>query len=379
MRKRMWRLLCMTLCVLLLFGCVGTLFGCDKDTEKPPVEQGGGEKPDPNPGTNPDPEPDPEPEPEPDPEPEPELTYQTVLKDPNFEKGFGVKGQKDGFSTVYGYLRPEGYTGSATLRADWSVAQWYSGYYHMADGKTYPESYDILKAPRTVSGTRASWTDESKTFAIDSESGEIYMELNASQEYTAPRADGKPWPHLLIEYKLEETRLSKIDGLQIALDYRIDKMEKKMSDQEYNSGLHAAQFVFYIVVKNRNENSADNGKYIWFGLNLFDNRNTALTDDWSGADSGSDDKLGTGALMYSFGSKNYLDALPEVGKDISIKVDVYSAIQRAFDVAVKNGYLPNSKWSDMYVTDGNCGFELPGTFDIAATIGKFEINSGMAA
>ena len=307
----------------------------------------------------------------------PELEYTNAIKDPNFDLGFGVYGQRDGNSRLYGYFRPEGYTSG---KSSWKVAQWYSGYYKMPNHDTfteYPAEYDILKAERKVEGTKVSYTDASKTFAFDNKTGEIYMELNASDEYTAPRTGTGPWPHLLVQYTMEETRLSKIDGLQVNLDYKLDKIEKKMSDSEYNSGIHAAQLVWYIVVKNCNENSKDNGKYIWFGINMYDNRNTSLgTQDSYFIDTGSDDKLGTGAPIYGVANGKTHSELPKVGKDISISIDIYDIIKSAFDTAVKSGYMENSKWSDMYVTDGNCGWELPGTFDCAVTISKFEINTG---
>ncbi len=306
-----------------------------------------------------------------------QMAWSNALNDPSFNNGFGVMGQRDGNSRVYGYLRPEDYTSG---KATWVMAQWYSGYYHMPNHDTfteYPAEYNILNSERVVDGTKVSYTDASKTFAFDNATGEIYMELNASNEYTAPRASGGPWPHLLVQYTLEETRLSKIDGLQINLDYRLDKIENKMSDSEYNSGLHAAQLVWYIVVKNCNENSADNGKYIWFGINMYDNRNTSLSQqDSYMIDLGSEDKIGTGAPIYGVANGKTHTELPSVGKDISISIDIYDIIQDAFNTAVKQGYLTKSKWTDMYVTDGNCGWELPGTFDCATTITKFEINTG---
>lgn len=308
----------------------------------------------------------------------PELVWTNAIQDPNFDYGFGVMGQRDGNAQVYGYFRPEGYT---TGKAVWNAAQWYSGYYHMPNHDTfteYPAEYNILNAERQVEGTRVSYTDASKTFAFDNKTGEIYMELNASKEYTAPRTATGPWPHLLIQYTMQKkTQLSKFAGLQINLDYKLEKIENKMTSAEYNSGRHAAQLVWYIVVKNCNEYSTDNGKYIWFGIDMYDNRDTVLnqTDSYF-IDTGSDDKLGTGAPIYGVANGKTHKKLPAVGENISISIDIYDMIKSAYDRAVSAGYLRDSEWSDMYVTDGNCGWELPGTFDCATTITKFEINTG---
>lgn len=368
MRNRIKVFVSIMLCICFSFLCFA-LVGCGGDT--PPSDNTGGTETPEEPETPETPE-EPEKPEEPE-EPEKPLVYSNILQEPSFEKGFGVKGQKDGFSTVYGYFRP---IGGASGRSAWSVAQWYSGYFHM-QGSQYPAEYNILKGEKKVDGTYQSWTDASKIFGFDAEKQEVYLELNASKEYTAPRTEDDPWPHLLVEYTLEQTNLSSIDGLRISFNYTLDKVENKMSDSEYDSGKHAAQLVFYVVVKNTNAASKDAGKYFWFGIPMYDNRNTALQDDSWSVDLGSDDKLSTNAFIYQMGSRNYLEELPQVGKTVSVQVEVMDKMKKAFDLAVEYGYLLDSKWEDMSVTNGNYGFELPGSFDVAATVGQFKIESGV--
>lgn len=390
MRNKSVKILCLLLGAVMLFGCFA-LFGCgnsesggnkpDDGTVITPGgddgnngdggnNQGGGDNDDNGDNGGNEPE-----------KPAQNYDYVNVLEDPNFDNGFGVMGQRDGNQATYGFFRPEGYT---TGKAYWKVAQWYSGEYHkntpLDKYEDYPAAYDISKAERVVNGTRVSYTDASKTFAFDNVNHQMYLELNASKEYTSPRVNGGPWPHLLVQYYINEgmgVRVNQYDSIRVDFDYYIDKIENKMSPSEYNSGLHAAQLVWYLVLKNCNENSADNGKYIWFGITLYDNRNTALsTTDSYFIDMGSDDKLATGAPIYGVAGNKTHSKLPVVGEDISISVDLIDMMKSAFDQAVAKGYMSKSQWKDMYITDGNIGWELPGTFDCAFTINKFEINAG---
>jgi hypothetical protein len=134
-----------------------------------------------------------------------------------------------------------------------------------------------------------------------------------------------------------------------------------------NPSCHAAQLVWFITIQNRNKASKDYGKYIWYGMPLWDNRSVGKINNAT-----SHHDAGTDTLIYSMGGRHYLSetngAIPQVGVRSRACADVYPIIKSAFAEAISKGYLGTTQWQDLAIGGMNYGFEVPGTYNIAASM-----------
>lgn len=292
-----------------------------------------------------------------------------IVMDNKFSQGFDVKGQQDGIGTVFGQLV---YDDENEYDPVWQLAQWYCGYYHKVDGE-FPASYNILNSERVYNEKRNLyiWSDESKTLRVNPDTGSIYIGLQGTKEYTEPRAEGKPWPHLLLEYNVQSKHVASLDSLTLNLDFTLMSFKGDMGAAT-DFDQHCAQLPYYIIVQNRNRDSEGYGEYIWFGASLYDNRYD-FTMTYASVDAGSDDKIATDAFIYKPGSKEYLPNPVVVGEENKIEWDMLPYIKTAYQTARSNGYLTKTNFEDLYVTSGNLGWEITGTYDAAVQIDRFEI------
>ncbi len=303
-----------------------------------------------------------------------ELGYSPLFQDTNFKKGFRVT------KTFYGsgespYHDDEKinfydlYPSASSY--DWTIAQWSSQYDLMKEnGKsiTSDESglvHTITSQGKTVNGAFVP----AKQVICDSQTGEITLTANASVEYEKARVSSDPWVHLLFEqstFKLDGSyvNLSSSKSIVMEADYEVTKCEDKMNG-EANANVHAAQLVWYVTLQNLNKSSKGYGKYIWFGLNLFDNRSAGQTTTlYSQYD------VGTSTGIYSPSSSLYLDSnngrIPTVGKRVKAKIDLLSITQTAYEEGKKKGYFDDTEYEDLCLGGMNFGYELPGTYDISS-------------
>lgn len=298
-----------------------------------------------------------------------------VVRDNKFANGFNVKGQMDGIGTVFGKLTYD----DDSVTPNWSLGQWYCGYYNSPVEKPkrnedFNPDYNILNAKKTYNEKTGlyTWQDASKTLRVNPTEGTLYARLEGTKEYNAPRTDGGPWPHLLMEYStVGGVKISDLYSLTLNLDYTL-KMFKGDMGSGLRSDLHCAQFPFYCVISNQNPNSPGRGQYVWFGACLFDNRQD-YTMTFASQDVGSDDKIATGAFIYQVGQQAYLKAPVTVDDKIQINWDMLPFMKAAYKTARERGFLDKTEFEDLYATGGNFGWEITGTYDAAIQIDKFEI------
>lgn len=221
-----------------------------------------------------------------------------------------------------------------------------------------------------------TFADASKKLEINKNTDTLYMEVNASAEYTSDRTEGQPWPHLLLQqdyYNDDLVRLSEQSSLRMQMDYTITKCEDK-SYGTANPNLHSAQFVWYITLQNRTEGHAAYGQYMWFGILLFDNRNIGKSINASlAADTGKSDA--TGMWIYQPATSAWAPngVSPDVNQAVSLNLDIIPLAKAAFEEAKKQGSFATTAWEDLYIGSTNFGFEVPGTYDIGVEIGNMGI------
>lgn len=286
-----------------------------------------------------------------------------IIADRNFSHGFNVSSQTDGIGTPIGQIKLDE---DDMVNPQWKLAQWYCGYYHRADQALY-DTYNLLNGEHNINGTKHIFTDASKKFSIDTATGAMSMRLLGTKEYTSNRKSGEGWPHLLLEYSMMKNYyLKDLKSVRFEMNFELTKLASGYkSASEIDVNLHTAQFVFYCTLRNANSASKDYGQYIWFGLNLFDAR-YEIVPAYASQDSGKE--INTGAFIYQPISSTYCKTPTRLGEEQKIDWNMLPRMKDAFQAAQDARFLVNTKWEDLQLCRGNFGFEVTGTYDIAADI-----------
>ncbi len=249
----------------------------------------------------------------------------------------------------------------------WTVAEWH------AKG-------DIADlAGRREGAWDFKYEDDYKTFIInDKESGAtLVMGVNAINDYGGVyRGQGDPWPHLLVEQRISNPQghlgasspsMTQLQRVNFACTVRLIRA-KHVIEEGYIKGRHAAQFLIFFTVQNLNRQSSGYGDYLWFGICFYDNRHP-LTKKQAMFDMGSEEKQGTGKLIYTVGMEPFTDRRIADGEWITVRGDLYPMMIEALNEAWKRGAIPASKNLDDYYIGGmNLGWEVTGLSDVAMAV-----------
>ena len=186
--------------------------------------------------------------------------------------------------------------------------------------------------------------------------------------------------HLLIETSFIRDdnwgKVSETKHLNVSVDTQLTKFEDHM-DGAADSGIHAAQFLMYLTVQNLNKGSADYGKYIWFGIPIFDNRTENIA-AYNSLDKGTNSMIfGLPSSDTCVGTYRYTkDGVIQAGTDtpwVSYYRDVIDEVKTAFATVQSQGFLPNSTLDDMYIAGMNIGWEVPGTYDVEMLVKNLNV------
>jgi len=288
-----------------------------------------------------------------------------LLTDPTFSKWLEIRGlgQSDDDRGVKGVFRTAGKVGSPA----WSIAQWASKH-SLADASVTQQNQ--------LDRQRFEIVNPSKRVTVDCGRGEIALGLSASACYEHPRQLNEPWPHLLIETSLTNTRypshicrVADLARLDLAMSCRLDAFADKHADADPH--LHAAQFQLFLIVQNLNVESPGYGDLLWFGVPVFDNRYPVREESYQ-RDGGKPDA--SGKFIYTLPTKACLARDPAFVKNgqllankrarwVDVRIDAAPWIVYAYQLARKNGYLATTEIKDLYVSSLNLGWEMPGSYD----------------
>ncbi len=281
-----------------------------------------------------------------------DTSTESVISDALYQNGLKIQ-SPDGSSSTTATTVNQGATPT------WIVSQWGS------DGQ--------LTNTKEENGVFTYW-DAAKTLSIDTNTGAIGMSVLGSVEY--PTQDrqtiDEQWPHLLMQqdyYGDDLIRLSSMSAVRMQMTYTVTECIDKMHGKVDADNLHCAQFVWYISLQNRTEGHADYGKYMWFGMILFDNR-------FPGATYGRTNKTADNSdqFIYQPGTADWSPTgkMPAVGERMIIDYDILEVARIAYNEATKwsrwNQVFSSTTWEDLYVGTMNFGIELPGTYDISIEI-----------
>ena len=215
-----------------------------------------------------------------------------------------------------------------------------------------------------------AYVDDAFTFARTDE-GVFTMRADASRVYEKHRTSGSdPWINFLVETTFDGVDVGKTNSLIFSYQMRVLSCINRMGNA-YNTGIHAAQFLAYLHIRNTNRDRQDYGKNLWIGVGSFDNRDTG----GAGAGFLSWD-IGTSTYIYSMDDKDVFGSVNfNTHRWVKARVDVRKAIGDAVKAMKERGAFTDSEVNDFTVNGMNFGWELPGTFDVVGQFRDFSLQS----
>jgi len=268
-----------------------------------------------------------------------------LIRDNQFRSGFLLLDPTPGKRVPYGRIPgPEG-------NPIWDLAQWSSKFPLTAGSGRHRSPQAIYQFNQAKA---ISFGGRSKT-AFD-----LSMAVNASQEYgQRSRRKGEPWVHLLVQQDFDAPPfLVDLKSARLHIEVRLAK-SRRTKTEDYTPSLHAAQFQMFLTVQNRNRQSPGYGKYLWFGIPLYDDR-SRFPKAHKSRDFG-----GTGMFIFTPGGETYSSVSAHDREWITVDEDLLPLMREALETAWSRGFLQESKAMADYCIGGmNLGWEVPGIFDV---------------
>lgn len=282
-----------------------------------------------------------------------------IFSDTGFQKGFLLSHPDSSKGRSVEKVLDFGDTNNVPV---WRLCQWAS-------------KYNLASASCLRGEEGFVYENEAKrvvTCYVNSPNRGLTLEIRGSVEYGAQaRKAGENWPHLLVEQDAAQViALDAMQSLRFRIQARLLHCKCTMAGEDYDAGLHAAQFQIFFIIKNIRPGSADYGNYYWFGVPFFDNRHD-VPPPFMAADAGKKDA--TGKYIYTLGGETLGEAPLKLGQWMALDVDLLPYIERGLRKAAGSGYLKNSNPHDYAVANMNMGWEIPGTFDAAMQVRDLEV------
>ena len=302
----------------------------------------------------------------------------SLLSDSSFKNGFGLFSPEtttahveDRLIDYNGEAETDFYNPEADHSYYWTMCQWWT-------------PYNFVNATYSKNGETHIYENESRRLEVNPGEGSLHMELNADMEYEekfgGPRDPAASWSHFLIQQNFPSelvTSPSTFEDLYVEMDVTIE--ESTYLGEGQPLGAECAQLLFYFCLFNRvpadsnPEEVGVNGTGMWFGVPIYDSRYDYV-DRYIGGDTGFVGS--TNRMIYSIPSQSYMGRGPvEMNHTYKIRIDVLDLLKEAFIYGVKNDYLPNCLWNNLYLTYMNFGWELPGQYKVSSTLSNLDIHA----
>ena len=302
----------------------------------------------------------------------------SLLSDSSFKNGFGLFSPEtttahveDRLIDYNGEAETDFYNPEADHSYYWTMCQWWT-------------PYNFVNATYSKNGETHIYENESRRLEVNPNEGSLHMELNADMEYEekfgGPRDPAASWSHFLIQQNFPSELVkspSTFEDLYVEMDVTIE--ESTYLGEGQPLGAECAQLLFYFCLFNRvpadsnPEEVGVNGTGMWFGVPIYDSRYDYV-DRYIGGDTGFVGS--TNRMIYSIPSQSYMGRGPvEMNRTYKIRIDVLDLLKEAFIYGVKNDYLPNCLWNNLYLTYMNFGWELPGQYKVSSTLSNLDIHA----
>lgn len=297
-----------------------------------------------------------------------------LIPDSNFEKGFIVVSQKD-HSNGDAIRELGSFTYGQDSCPSWKIAQWDSGPC-LWDNRAESDKYTLTDGV-------------SKWVIYNPEQKSLLLRLNTEAYYQGrPAIEGDYWPHLLIEEDFEynvATPEEKVyysgaaSSMRLSFDLRMPYYSASSNSENW---VEAAQLYTYVTVYCK---KGTKGRFIWFGMQLFDSRFARNSTGWH-IDGGKADA--TNQMIYLIGldevfPKGERSLWGKEGREpqaseewLRIDVDLIPHMRDMLRVAKEREYFPaDTQMEDLYINYMNYGWESIATFDTAAEIRNLRLDS----
>lgn len=270
-----------------------------------------------------------------------------VLTDVTFSQGFVLTG-----ATHSAPQRVETF-GRKDVMPAWRMPQW--------------NSKGLLDRVHVTDDT-VKMTDDYKSVTLDRKTGAINLTVHTSKEYETPRTSpSQPWVHLLLEQSPFAQPIKVADTAAIWVEVEFELTENVAFGAQ-DPGLHAAQLQWFLYMKNTNQQSKGFRDFLWFGLAMFDSRYDFVPDF-----AAQDFAMPNGSFIYTLGTKRYFEKPVIIGERQTIRRDILNDIREAIETAHKNGFITNTTTDDVVLDGTNIGWEVPGTYNVGATLHKLSV------
>ena len=282
-----------------------------------------------------------------------------LFADPDFKNGFTVMSQQtvNGSSVALG-----DFTYGTGTKPSWMIAQWGSG--------------KCLWADRAESDVYTITDGSTKFVTYNPEDKSVSMRLNAANVYNGAPAGEGSWPHLLLEQSPIPFADSEKDFYNCSSGRIVLSLDIRLSDFKASTnpeGINAAQYLAYFYLKGTNDKD-----FIWFGVNLFDDR--GYQDTYWALDEASNQMIYCVSTADTYGTKCrslYRNGRPFVSDEwVHIELDLTPHLEQAMARA-NESYTFGRQVSldDFYIGGTNIGFEIHGNYDCTVDIRNFNLTS----
>lgn len=265
-----------------------------------------------------------------------------LLADSNFSNGFYVL-SKDVVNNDNIKLGKFQYENTDT--PSWMIAQWGGG------PCLWNDRIDTDKNILTDGSSRKV------EYSYDDKS--LSMRLDGSAVYNGESAGLDNFPHLLLEQSPFNICDSAKDFYSCTSKRIVYSMDIRLSEYIPTTnaeGINAVQYLAYFYIK-----SNDNKNFVWFGLNLYDDRGLQNT-YWSRDTAGSTNMIYSVSTKETFGNKfRTLNYKGVSDKWTHIAVDLTPHIDSLFKkLNEDNTFDEKASKDDYYIGGMNIGFEVHG-------------------
>ena len=165
--------------------------------------------------------------------------------------------------------------------------------------------------------------------------------------------------------------MAELAELRFRIEYRLTHSEEYRR-ADWSDGRHAAQFLAYVTVQNRNRQSHGHGDFLWFGVPMYDSRVRMPRGH------AAQDTAGSKKFIYNPPASAYTTRSAHDGDWVSIDRDlvplIYDGLKKAWD----RGFLTESRDpADYRVGEFNIGWEMPGTLAVEMQVRNLAMDAVM--
>jgi hypothetical protein len=272
-----------------------------------------------------------------------------LIRDSQFQRGFYLLEPQPGKRVVYGQV-----AGPTPGNPVWDLAQWSSKFPLLTTQSFHSDQLLICSngAKRVVCAVPGN------------PAADLSLGVNAGAEYGRARlSSNEPWVHLLVQQDfLNPPSLAELASLDFHLKAKLNR-SRLVTTNDYSPARHAAQYLVYLTVANRNPNSPGYQECFWFGIPVYDNRHRVVP-AYEARDFG-----GTRLFIFTPSSDTFASKSTHDGEWVTLAKDILPLLKKGIEQAKAKGFFNGSGAPADYRPMGIfIGWELPGAFDVELQI-----------